>query len=193
MKFDDPSRLDHDVQDAFLRGLIEADAAGAELVPSALADTELASGASDRARLLAALDPSERFARFEPAVAELLQLSREQARSALARIDDATAWVEVAPGMAYLPLECGAGSSFTLNGFIRIDAGLNTPEHEHLGEEVTLVLQGCFADSSGARYYAGEPARQAKGTRHSFSVPADGPHLVGLAAVQTGVVLIDPA
>jgi anti-sigma factor ChrR (cupin superfamily) len=192
MKFDDTSGDHEQDDDAFLRDLALTDAAGAKLIPAALEASELDASAAVRGRVLAALDPYERFARFESAVAELLDVSRKQARIALTRIDDPAAWVEVGPGMAYQPLECGPGASFTIAGFIRVDAGLDTPEHEHLGEEVTLVLQGCFADSSGARFYAGEPARQAKGTRHSFSVPADGPHLVGLAAVETGVKLIEP-
>lgn len=144
-----------------------------------------------RARILDALHPYDRFARFEADVAGLLQVSREDAAAALARIDDATAWQVQAPGIALLPVPCGPNAGYVYTGFIRVEAGTTFPQHEHLGEELTYVLQGAFEeDSAGLRFGPGEPARMAAGTRHGFVVPADGPHLVGLVTLRTGFKLL---
>jgi quercetin dioxygenase-like cupin family protein len=151
----------------------------------------LASSPQARARMLDELRPYDRFARFEAAVAELLQLPRADAAAALRRIDDPAAWLPQAPGLSYLPVESGPNAGFFLAGFLRVEAGLEFPEHEHLGEEITLVLQGAFEESnSGVLFRPGEPSYMPAGSRHTFRVLADGPHLVGLVTVKLGVRLV---
>ena len=183
--------MDHD--DPFMLDLepIDAESARAGVLHLSEALEALSSDAQARGRILDALKPYDRFARFEAAVADLLQVSRVEAAAALARIDDATAWQEQAPGIALLPVACGPNAGFVYSGFIRVEAGLTFPQHEHLGEELTFVLQGAFEeDSQGLRFGPGEPARMATGTRHGFRVPPDGPHLVGLVTLHTGFRLI---
>jgi quercetin dioxygenase-like cupin family protein len=178
--------------DAFLRDL--DDPVGAALgladVSSGLA-TEPADAARLRLSLIEALDPYQRFARFEAAVAEILQLPHAEAAAALRRIDDASAWLPQTPYIAYLPVQSGPEAGYFLTGFLRVDAGCELPEHEHIGEELTYVLQGAFVESSSGKLFRpGEPAIMSGGTRHSLIVPADGPHLLGLVTVRDGIRLV---
>jgi quercetin dioxygenase-like cupin family protein len=189
MKFPDPK--EH--HDPFLLDLEAIDAKIARMGVLHVSDAlgALPSGGDARWRILDALLPYDRFARFESEVADLLQVSREEAAVALARIDDAKAWQAQAPGIALLPVPCGPNAGFVYTGFIKVEAGVAFPQHEHLGEELTYVLQGAFEeDSQGLRFGPGEPARMAAGTRHGFRVPPDGPHLVGLVTLRTGFRLI---
>jgi hypothetical protein len=177
--------------DAFLRDLADP-AAGALGLAEASAALEVeAVSSAGRLRALAALDPYDRFARFEGAVARILDVPLAEAEAALRRIDDPQAWQQQTPNIAYLPVACGPQAGFFLSGFLRIDAGFELPEHEHLGEELTLVLQGAFIESvSNTLFLPGEPAVMAGGSRHKLHVPADGPHLVGLVTVRTGIRLV---
>lgn len=189
MKSPDPK--DHD--DPFLLDLESIDAENARSGVLHVSDAlgELSSDAGARSRILDVLKPYDRWARFEQAVAALLQVSREEGAAALARIDDTSAWQVQAPGIALLPVPSGPNAGYAYSGFIRVAAGLTFPQHEHLGEELTYVLQGAFEeDSQGLRFGPGEPALMAAGTRHGFRVPPDGPHLVGLVTLRTGFRLI---
>ena len=185
MKSDEPQP-----SDAFLMDLEQDHGASVALGLSGLAASLGTARVREdtRAGLLRALDSYARFERFEADVAQILGFSREQAAAALCRIDDAGAWQVYAPGIAFLPVSASPDAGFALSGFLRVDAGMDFPEHEHLGEELTFVLQGAFEESSSGKVYRpGEPARMAAGTRHKFRVPAGGPHLVGLATVKVGL------
>jgi anti-sigma factor ChrR (cupin superfamily) len=177
--------------DGFLQDLADLGQPGAGLTYASARLAPLPVSTAERSRLLAALDPYERFARFERAVAELLRISRADAAAALRRIDDPSAWQQQGPGLEYLAVPGGQGSDFFLSGLLRLKAGLTFPEHEHLGEELTFVLQGALEDSvSHAVFGPGQPSRMPAGSRHSFRVPAGGPDLVGLVTVQTGIRLV---
>jgi hypothetical protein len=177
--------------DAFLAELADPEAAGRGLARATDGLAALPAIAGSRARLLEALDPYQRFARFERAVADLLQVSPAQAAAALRSIDDGAAWQVQAPGVAYLPVAASPDAGFFLAGFLRVAAGLEFPLHEHLGEEVTLVLQGAFEESqSRAVFRPGEPSRMPAGSRHTFRALPGGPDLVGLVTVKTGVRLV---
>jgi len=137
---------------------------------------------------LANLVAYDRFARFEQAVAEILGVSSEYAAGALSRIDDASAWQEQAPGIAFISVEAAPEKGFVYSGLLRVHAGHELPRHEHLGDELTLVLQGAFVeDSQGRRFGPGEPSHMLAGSSHAFVVPAVGPHLIGLVTLRTGI------
>jgi hypothetical protein len=177
--------------DAFLSDLAELGegASGLEGVAQSLPD--LPAGADARARILGQLDPYARFARFEAAVADLLHVSRDEAAAALKRIDDASAWQEQAPGLAYMSVPSGPDADYFLSGFLRVDAGLEFPPHEHLGEEITFVLQGAFVETnSGQLFRPGQPSIMPGGSQHTFRVLAGGPNLIGLITVKVGVRLV---
>ena len=53
------------------------------------------------------------------------------------------------------------------------------------------MLQGAFEESVSREVFRpGQPSRMPGGSRHTFRVLADGPDLVGLVTVKTGVRLV---
>jgi anti-sigma factor ChrR (cupin superfamily) len=93
-----------------------------------------------------------------------------------------------------LPIAGGPDSDFVFSGFLRVEAGTTFPPHEHLGEEITFVLQGAFEESvSGEVFTPGRPSIMPSGSRHTFRVLADGPHLIGLITVRGGARFVDDA
>jgi ChrR Cupin-like domain len=187
----DNDSTDHD--DSFLLDLEPLEAISTTECLEHLTEllTTSSSGPPEHARLLASLHPYERFARFESNVAEILGVSNVQAAAALSQIDDVSAWQQVAPGISLLPLTAAADCDYAVSAFLRVDAGTAFPRHEHLGEELTYVLQGAFEDdATGRRFGPGEPAHMGSATQHAFVVPAAGPHLVGLVTIRAGFRLV---
>lgn len=176
--------------DAFLDAVYgEAGEALAGLGLSRLSDAlpELAPPPSLRARILEAAAPQARLARYAGAVAELLDLGLDKAKALLERIDDPSAWVDELPGVQFLWVDGGPRVAAAVRGFLRVEPGLDFPEHEHLGDEVTLVLQGGFEDPArGLSFRAGEIDRMPQGTTHMFRA-LPGAKLLKLSVVQTGL------
>jgi hypothetical protein len=140
-----------------------------------------------RARLLDNAQPAARFARFENAVAQLLDLDLDHAKQLIARLDDASAWTQELPGISFLWVDGGPRVADAIRGFIRVDAGQEFPQHEHLGEEITLVLQGRFDDRDrGVVLVPGDIDRMPAGTSHGFRV-RPGIDGLKLAVVHTGL------
>jgi quercetin dioxygenase-like cupin family protein len=141
-----------------------------------------------RARLLAAADRPSRLTRFADRVADMLDVGTAKARELLARIDDPSRWEEQLPGIAFLWVEGGPRVSAAVRGFVRVRAGLEFPDHEHLGDEITLVLQGGFEDPQRKLVFrAGDVDRMPVGTAHGFRALSGGTDLLKLAVVHTGL------
>lgn len=141
-----------------------------------------------RARLLDDAVLPSRFSRFATQVAELLDVGLDKARELLARIDDPAAWSHELPGISFLWVEGGPRVANAVRGFVRVDAGLEFPHHEHLGDESILVLQGGFEDLERARVFRpGDVDHMSQGTSHAFRVLSGGPDLLKLAVVQGGL------
>jgi quercetin dioxygenase-like cupin family protein len=140
-------------------------------------------------RLLDALSVTNRFDDLEERVAELADLSREQAKALLLRVDAAPVW-EPGPtaGIEIFHFTGGEKVRNAVTGFVRVAPDVAFPEHEHVGDENVLVLTGKLADSSGESYGPGEIARMPAGSQHSFH--AVGPTLLLLmTVVQQGVIV----
>ena len=179
--------------DAFLRETQchdDHDAAGVERALEALcADLPVCQPTpSLRERMLDSAHTHGRLARFASAVAELLDVATPQAEALLDRALDPRGFTSPLPGISFLWVSGGPCVTDAIRGFVRVQAGTHFPEHEHLGRERLLVLQGSLWDDTRAlRVGPGELDELAAGSCHAFHVPADGPDLLGLAITHVGM------
>ncbi|MET0387527.1 MAG: hypothetical protein ABW321_16270 [Polyangiales bacterium] len=180
-----------DLYDRFLSDLEALEGSAApELGLLALVDevSPLTAAPDQRSRLMAAATRQHRLARFESQVAELLDVGPDKARELLGRIDDPTAWSHELPGISFLWVEGGPKVEGALRGFIRVEAGVDFPHHEHLGDEASLVLEGGFEDRGRGRVFrVGDIDHMAAGTEHAYRALSDGPDLLALAVIHTGL------
>lgn len=142
-----------------------------------------------RARLLEAAHRPGRLGHFAERVADLLDLDLAAARALLDRIDQPESWEHEGPGIDFCWVEGGPRVQGALRGFVRVEAGHAFPEHEHLGPERVLILQGAYDDpETGQRLRPGDVVERPAGTRHGLQhAPAAGVDLLWLAVVYTGV------
>lgn len=176
--------------DAFLADLAASEGDDAvEAVARALAPRpESSASPVARARLLDAALHSGRLWRFDGAVAELLDLPLASARAILDRLDEPSAWNQLMPGVSLCWVEGGARVQDALRGFMRIAAGLTTAEHEHVGTETLLVIQGaCREVSSGRIVRPGELLHSQPGSSHAIEAVAGGADLLQLSVAQGGM------
>jgi quercetin dioxygenase-like cupin family protein len=183
-------------RDGFLRDLHEQVPSASEAERSAgLGLAALADGLEPvapppalRSRLLDALTTKGRFARFAESTAQLLDIGLEQARALLDRLDDLSLFEPAFPGAAFFWVDGGPRVTNAVRGFIRVEAGTDFPEHEHIGDEIVLVLQGSFVDTTCKKTYdVGAQVLMPAGTSHAYTVPADGPDLLKLSVTQQGL------
>jgi hypothetical protein len=143
-----------------------------------------------RGRLEASLDATHRFDDLENVVADLADVSIDQARALLLAVDaPSTVWDPgPAPGIDLLHFEGGPRVQDAVTGFVRHAPGTTFPEHDHVGPEQVLVLQGAFEDSDGAVYRSGDVAARGSSSSHSYRAVGPLP-LVTMAVVQGGVIV----
>ncbi len=122
-------------------------------------------------KLQGTLSGPQRFAHFIERVAKLFDISTDEAKAVLARIDDPAIWdTELAPGVWVAPVNAGPGvgeGAFTV--LLKLEPGAVFPTHTHGGEEQVLVLEGGYLDVSGTEYWRGELDVRQPGTSHSFT------------------------
>lgn len=142
-----------------------------------------------RARVLAAVAADGRFGRFVDRVAQILDVTMARARELLRGIDEPSSWVDGPDaGCDLFHLEGGSATMQAVCGFVRIKPGATFPEHQHVGVETVLVLQGSFRDTLGSTVHAGTEVEMAGGTSHGL-LALPGPDLIYLARIFDGVVI----
>ena len=143
-----------------------------------------------RLRLEASLDGTHRFDDLEETVADLADLPIDAARRLLLSVDSpASSWDPgPAAGIELLHFEGGPRVRDAVTGFVRHAPGTTFPEHDHVGGERVLVLQGAFEDSDGVVYRSGDVAERGPVSPHSYRAVGPLP-LVTMAVVQGGVIL----
>ena len=164
----DPKRREPTLLERFL---VEAESEGAPIDAAetlALAASPLSLAPAMRMRLTDALETTHRFDDLEHQVAELADLSIDQARELLLCVDaPSTRWD---PGptddIALFNFEGGERVRNAVTGFVRHAPGTKFPEHDHVGGERVLVLQGAFEDSDGVVYASGEIAERGPASPH---------------------------
>ena len=145
-----------------------------------------------RARLLAELPHTPRFERFAGTVAEMLDIDITAARRLLDQLDDRSRFIPALPGVELFWVDGGPRVANAMRGFVRLAAGSGFPEHEHLGEERVLVLQGTsFEPGRNHTARPGDVVVMPAGSTHYHIVPSDGPDLLVLSVVQEGMLVGD--
>jgi len=178
----------YDEADPFLADLVASEGTHAlELLGHVLAPAE-APCAALRERLLAAATHEGRLWRFASEVAELLDVSLERARALLDRLDDPSVWTVVSPGIALFWVEGGPRVQSATRGFVRIAAGVRTPDHEHVGRETMFVLQGALHDlGNGLVGRPGDLLQNEGGSSHAIEALPHGVDVLQLAIAEGGI------
>lgn len=173
-----------DNHDPVLDALVEYVADSVEPVPP---PAEL------RSRLLANVANTNRFDDLTEQVADMFDVSAERALELLARIDTAERWKPgIIPGTTMINFRPGDAYSDHLVAFVRVPPGSAFPWHEHVGDELTFVLQGRCQDTDGTVLRRGEFSRYEPGTCHDFATPEDGPDFVFAVRLGPGALRVVP-
>ena len=108
-------------------------------------------------------------------VAQMLGVDRQTAQTMVDGIADPAKWEKgLFPGVIQYHLESAAELD-AITGFVRIEAGTHFPDHEHLGAEHVLVLEGSAVDTeSGRTFRAGDLIQMGPHTHHGFTVSDEG-------------------
>jgi len=124
---------------------------------------------SGRARLLATLASPDRFQAFFPTLRAWYDLSDDQLRAVIARIDAGTSFVDAPwPGVWYFDFDGGPAAVGKEAGVLMMAPAAHFPSHVHLGGERSMVLEGTLL-VDGQRLHAGDVVELTAGSRHEFS------------------------
>ena len=91
------------------------------------------------------------------------------------------------PHIATRWVEGGPRAQNAIRGFLRVPAGEAFPEHEHLGDEEMVILQGFAVVDDGRVYGPGETIVMKTGSSHGFTALPGAADLVYFAVVHEGV------
>ena len=138
-----------------------------------------------KTRLMASIGAG-RLDKFAAAFGKIFDVALDRAREMLGWVEDPTKWVSSGlPGMQAIHFAAGPACAGADTGYIALQPGAAFPFHEHLGEEVSLVLTGRVRDSDGTIYRPGEEIPKLPGTKHEFW--ADGDEVLVVAVRVFGV------
>ena len=177
--------------DPFLAELERGDLEALTKALAELSDTN-APSPTKRASLMAALAETNRFEELVGPVAEATDLSDDAASALLLAIDDPARWTEGPfPAVELLHFEGGPAVARAITGFVRVAPGGCFPEHDHLGSERVIILQGAVRDTAtGETHRRGAILDAGPGVEHQLEVVSSIP-LVYLAVAQEGIRIGD--
>jgi putative transcriptional regulator len=137
------------------------------------AQQSIAPSPSLRERLLAGTQG--RFDAFVDRLVQLCDLTREGARAVLDAVGDAQAWMPgPLPGVELMHFEAGPRLAGADTGLVRFAPHTKFPRHTHIGNEVTLVLDGGLALDDGFDLVVGDVLTKLPGTWHAHTAHAGG-------------------
>lgn len=121
-----------------------------------------------RDRLLGTAGTKARFLPFLDRMMALFDLPEAAANAELASIDDGEGWMDMVPGVRFRDFEGGPAIGEAHGGLVRVAPGASFPDHEHVGDEAMLMLQGEVEDDRGTRYSAGALIESPDGSTHGL-------------------------
>ncbi|MCI0654103.1 MAG: cupin domain-containing protein [Methylococcaceae bacterium] len=163
----------------------------------ALAETPLQPDPRLREHVLAAIEPSNRFAGFTTRFAELFDLGEQEAGRLFAKIDETTTdeWTSslLLPGVRFLEFQGGPRVSAAHCGLISVKPDTFFPRHRHRGDEWVLVLQGRALDNRGSLLQPGDLLFAEPGSEHAFLTPGPEPFVFAVLLSKDNKWLILPS
>jgi anti-sigma factor ChrR (cupin superfamily) len=97
------------------------------------------------------------------------------------RIRELFEWMKTAswepsgiPGVDVLHIQPGPAAAHADAGFVRFAPGTDFPFHDHIGDELQLILDGLITDDQGVAFRVGDTMFKPVGTAHSFVVGPEG-------------------
>jgi anti-sigma factor ChrR (cupin superfamily) len=138
-----------------------------------VAATSIAPSPDLKKRILASIATAPRLEAYVEASAQLLDVPPARARDYLWMVDDTARWRPTPfEGVDTLKVKGGPSTADAFSVFIRVRAGASLPEHDHLGPENGLVLQGRVRNREGQVYGPGDRVDMEGGSRHElFAMP----------------------
>ena len=128
-----------------------------------------------RARVVASSRRRGRYGAFADRIARLFDVTIDDAREQLARIERADSWGPgPMAGIAIFPVLPGPRCGDALATFTRFDPGVVFPLHAHVGGEVTIVVEGGFRDATGVEIWRGDELYKPPASEHDFVIVSDG-------------------
>ena len=143
-----------------------------------------------RARLLTSIATgAERYAPFFDRLAQMVDLELARVRAVFDAAEDTNRWErDKMPGLALFHFEPGPALAGADAGLVEIAAGVEFPEHVHLGSERVFVLRGAYRDSSGRIVGPGDWHEMPAESSHSYRVLPDAPCLYAVV-LEAGITI----
>ena len=151
---------------------------------AAAASTPTPPGVGQRTRLIESAGRVGRFGRFADRFARLFDLPVARAEELLRRIEDPAVFVPfLTPGVSMFPVTPGPAYAGAVGAIGLLTPGTVFPHHAHVGDEVTLVLDGGFRDQDGREIWRGEELYKPAGSDHEFVVIGECPCVAAVLAL----------
>ena len=161
------------------------------LVQSFTHDVALTPPSDLRSRLLEDVSAIAPYSLYHLQMAEALGGTEAGLREELASMPHPSTWAEgPIPHCRLFPCVAAAQPRDAIRTLVRMEQGSRFPDHEHVGDETVLIVQGSLRSEDGEVHRPGKVLRMAAGTSHGFDVPA-GLDLIYLAVVEEGLKIDD--
>lgn len=125
------------------------------------------------ARLLSSIGAGP-YEQYAAAMARLYDVSVDRSRELLGLIARTPSWETALPGVHLVHFDGGPAYTAADCGFVKLEPGTAFPQHEHLGEEVSLILAGRVRDRTTGRTYGPGDEIVEAGEHEDHDVICDG-------------------
>ncbi len=129
-----------------------------------------------------------RYAPFFEDLCDLFDIPEQALREALAQAGDESRW-QASPelGLSIFEMPGGARVEGATRILARLQPCQSFPQHEHLGVERVVVLEGGYVDDRGRTFHPGDKDDNPARSCHSIRALSDGPCIA--AVVHYGIEL----
>jgi putative transcriptional regulator len=151
---------------------------------AAAASEPAAPDAALRARTMESASRGGKYGKFADRLARLFGVPVAHAVELLQRIEDPGVFLPfMVPGVAMFPVTPGSNYEGAVGAIGLLTPGTVFPHHAHVGDEVTLVLDGGFRDEDGREIWRGEELYKPAGSDHEFVVIGERPCVAAVLAL----------